>query len=135
MSERDEAIDVRLTKARECLAGAVSEYTARRYNNVANRCYYAAFLAAIAALMRAGIQPQSKDGSWGHEFVQAQFNGTLVRRKLYSSSIGEDLAILIRLRHLADYSLEQTSEIQAARAVRRSRSFLATIGARVGGLR
>ena len=39
-----------LTKAEESLRGAESEYTQGRYNNTANRCYYACFQAAIAAL-------------------------------------------------------------------------------------
>jgi uncharacterized protein (UPF0332 family) len=136
VSERAQAIGIRLAKAEECLAGAASEYAARRYNNVANRCYYAAFQAAIAALTHAGIQPPTKDGSWGHEFVQAQVAGTLVRRrKLYPSDMGKDLAMLIRLRHVADYSLEHISELQGARAVRRSRSLLAIVAARTGGVR
>ncbi len=32
-----------LVKAEESLAGAESEYTSGRYNNCANRCYYACF--------------------------------------------------------------------------------------------
>jgi len=40
-----------LIKAEESLLGAESEFThGRRYNNVANRCYYACFQAAVAAL-------------------------------------------------------------------------------------
>jgi uncharacterized protein (UPF0332 family) len=46
-----------LEKAIESLAGAESEFANRRYNNCANRCYYAMFQAAIAALMAAGIHP------------------------------------------------------------------------------
>ena len=136
MSERDDAIDIRLSKAREALAGAESEYAARRYNNVANRCYYAVFRAAIAALMQGGIRSLSRDGSWGHDFVQAQFNGVLVRRrKVYTAEIAESLRPLQDLRNSADYSGDTTSEIQAARAVRRARTFVATIQDAIGGRR
>jgi len=38
-----------LAKAEESLAGAESEFVNGRYNNCANRCYYASFQAAIAA--------------------------------------------------------------------------------------
>lgn len=39
-----------LEKARESLAGAESEFSNERYNNCANRAYYAVFQAAIVAL-------------------------------------------------------------------------------------
>jgi uncharacterized protein (UPF0332 family) len=48
---------VYLSKANESLAGATSELVNGRYNNTANRAYYAVFQAAIAALMQAGIAP------------------------------------------------------------------------------
>lgn len=47
-----------LEKALESLAGAQSEFANGRFNNVANRCYYAAFQAAIVALQRAGLGPR-----------------------------------------------------------------------------
>lgn len=65
-----------LEKALESLAGAESEFVNGRYNNSANRCYYAAFQAAIAALQRAGVRPSR--GQWGHEFVPSQFEGVLI---------------------------------------------------------
>jgi uncharacterized protein (UPF0332 family) len=37
----DAVIDIYLFKAEESLAGAVSEYASRRYDNCANRAYYA----------------------------------------------------------------------------------------------
>ena len=45
-------------KADESLAGAVSEFANGRYNNCANRCYYSCFLAAVHALVTAGIRPR-----------------------------------------------------------------------------
>lgn len=134
MSERDDAIEIRLSKARECLAGAESEYAARRYHNVANRCYYVAFQAAIGALLHAGIQPLTRDGSWRHEFVQSQFNGVLVgRRKLYASELRTVLTDLIILRDRADYSLSDVTELPAARMLRRTRVVVAPIGMRTRG--
>lgn len=52
-----------LDKAIESLAGAESEYANKRYNNCANRCYYAMFQAAIAALIAAGIRPRASEHS------------------------------------------------------------------------
>ncbi len=65
---------VYLAKARESLAGAESELANGRYNNCANRCYYACFQAAVAALVQHGIRPPGgQRAAWGHAFVQAQF--------------------------------------------------------------
>ena len=44
-----ESVESFLVKAEESLAGAESEYVNGRYNNCANRCYYACFQAAIAS--------------------------------------------------------------------------------------
>jgi hypothetical protein len=61
-----------LEKALESLAGAESEAVNGRYNNSANRSYYACFQAAIAALMQARVRPPG-GGDWGHGYVAAQF--------------------------------------------------------------
>src|SRR5712692_1414030 len=120
-----------LDKAQECLAGAESEYVNNRYNNAANRCYYACFQAAIYALIKAGIQLSSRDGQWGHDFVQAQFNGQLInRRKLYPAELRRTLEQNYRLRQAADYKTERVTEIRAARAVSRAERFLEAV--RVG---
>jgi uncharacterized protein (UPF0332 family) len=110
-----------LDKAQESLAGAQSEFVNGRYNNCANRCYYACFQAAIHALEQAGIQPTSTAG-------QAQFAGQLVnRRKLYPRELHEALVRNYILRQVADYQWDVISETQAGRALRRTREFLATI--------
>jgi uncharacterized protein (UPF0332 family) len=117
-----------LDKAQEGLAGAQSEFVNGRYNNCANRCYYACFQAAIHALEQAGIQPTSTPARWGHDFVQAQFAGQLVnRRKLYPRELHEALVRNYGLRQVADYQRDLLSETQARRALRRTREFLATI--------
>jgi uncharacterized protein (UPF0332 family) len=123
MSERD--IAAYLARAKESLDGAVSEYANGRYNNCANRAYYACFQAAIAALMREGITPPNRDNRWGHEFVQARFVGDLInRRKRYPVALRETLVQGLRLRHTADYTTERVAAIQASRAVNRARTFV-----------
>jgi uncharacterized protein (UPF0332 family) len=119
---------VYLAKAIESLAGAESEFANRRYNNCANRCYYACFQAAIAALIQTGIQPKNPQGQWGHDFVQAQFISQLInRQKRYPSTIREALERTYTLRQIADYRIEQVSEVQADRALRRTRLFVGTV--------
>src|SRR5882724_10006373 len=71
----EQDITIYLAKATESLLTAESEFANGRYNSGANRCYYACFQAAIAALLREGIRPR---GQWSHAFVQAQLVGVLI---------------------------------------------------------
>ena len=72
---------VYLDKAHESVAGAESELVNGRYNNAANRAYYACFQAAIHALSDAAVQPAGATDQWGHDFVQVRFAGDLVNRR------------------------------------------------------
>jgi len=77
-------------KTEESLAGAVSEYANGRYNNCANRCYYACFQIAVYALQDAGIAPTGTRATWGrgHAQLQATFARELInRRKVYPSAL------------------------------------------------
>jgi uncharacterized protein (UPF0332 family) len=115
-------------KAQESLDGAWSEYINGRYNNCANRCYYAVFQAAISALILAGITPRRSPEEWGHDFVQAQFIGQLInRRKLYPASLRGTLEQNYRLRQVADYRRDDVIDIRAARAVSRTETFLEAV--------
>lgn len=122
--------EVFLAKAGESPLGAESEFTNRRYNNVANRTYYACFQAAVYALSRAGIQAR---GEWGHAFVQAEFVGQLInRRKLYSTDLRTTLRDNMMVRQRADYEVQQVNETQALRALRRTRQFVQAIAGQGG---
>jgi uncharacterized protein (UPF0332 family) len=117
-----------LAKAEESLSGAESEFANSRYNNCANRCYYACFQAALAALLAAGMAKGTQETGWGHALVQSQFVGQLInRRKVYPGELRDTLAQNLQLRQKADYKLSVVSEVQAGRALRRSRSFVTAI--------
>ena len=123
-------ITIYLAKANESLQTAESEFANGRYNSCANRCYYACFQAAIAALLREGIRPR---GQWSHEFVQAQLVGVLInQRKRYDRELRRVLSDNQILRDQADYRAELVSATQASRALRRSRLFVAAIRQRGG---
>ncbi len=133
MTDR-QAIGDYLKKAIEGLAGTESELANRRFNNCANRCYYACFQAAIAALLAAGIQARSPGGRWRHEPIQAQFTGQLInRRRRYPSTLRRILGENMVLRQTADYDTDAISEIQAYRALRRSREFVEAVQRESGG--
>jgi uncharacterized protein (UPF0332 family) len=113
-------------KALESLAGAESEFVNERYNNTANRAYYAVFHAAIAALQQAGMRPARNE--WSHEFVPAQFDGMLInRRKRYPAELRGVLSRNAAVRLSADYDEEPVTQTEASRTLRRSRTFVRAI--------
>ncbi len=121
-----ELIVIYLAKAEESLAGAESEFGNRRYNNTANRAYYACFQAAIAAILREGLSARA--GQWGHDYVPAQFNGELIsRRHRYSTDLRGVLERNYILRQSADYDGEHVSQTQADRALGRTRLFVEAV--------
>lgn len=114
--------DLYWRKAIESLAGAESELSDERFNNAVNRAYYAAFQAAISALIRHGIW--RSDGKWPHTFVLSEFVGKLInRRRVYPSRFRDTLAELQRLRHRADYGGSSISRADASLALRRCKEF------------
>ena len=117
-----------LEKANESLAGAASEFSNGRYNNSANRCYYACFQAAIAALMQASIRPSDERTGWGHDFVQAQFVRQFIsQRKVYPAAYRDVLSRAFILRRAADYRADHVPEVQARRNLRRVTEFVEAI--------
>jgi uncharacterized protein (UPF0332 family) len=123
-----EPADLYLIKASASLAGAESEYANGRYDNCANRCYYAVFQAAIAALIAADVTAQRSGRTWDHGFVQAEFIGRLINRhKIYPAILRQTLNRNQELRNRADYTTQPVSEVQASRALQRSRIFVAAI--------
>jgi uncharacterized protein (UPF0332 family) len=123
-----------LEKALESLDGTQSEAVNGRYNNAANRCYYASFQAAICALSRAGLKPRGAE--WSHAYVPATFDGELInRRKLYAPGLRGVLVRNQLLRLKADYRESTVSQTEANRAVRRTRDFVLAVQAKGGGSR
>ena len=112
-------------KARESLAGATSELANSRYDNVANRAYYACYQAAIVALIAAGSPRRRR---WDHDFVQARFAGELIgRRKLFPSNLRPLLTELAAVRVQADYEARPVSRRLAERALRDATRFLQSV--------
>lgn len=117
-----------LTKAIESLQGAESEFANGRYNNCANRCYYACFQAAVHGLEAAGLTSSGTHSTWSHEALQGTFVRELIqRRKRYPSDLRDVLPRVYLLREAADYKRDMVSEVQAARALRRTRTFVQAI--------
>jgi uncharacterized protein (UPF0332 family) len=119
-----------LNKARESLAGAESEFINGRYNNTANRSYYACFQAVVYALSVHGYAARPGRGrdTWSHDALQANFVGELInRRKLYSAELRDVLLRTQTLRNTADYEHHWVTETQAARALEHTRRLISAI--------
>ena len=120
-------VQIYLEKAQESLAGAESERGNHRFNNCANRAYYACFQAAIAMLLDAGV-PQPSSGKWRHEFVKAQFVTRFINRtKRYTGALRDPLERCSSLREAADYQRKRINQTEADHTVRRAANFVQTI--------
>src|SRR5919108_3319467 len=121
----EQDITIYLAKAEESLRTAESEFANSRYNSCANRCYYACFQAAIAALLSEGIRPR---GQWSLAIVQAQLVEVLInQRKRYDPQLRRVLSDNQSLRDQADYRPELVTATQASRALRRTRVFVTAV--------
>jgi len=68
-----------LNKAQENFKAAQISFDNECYNACANRAYFAAFQAAVAALVDKGIKSEKNEHAW----VQSEFNFQLIKRKKF----------------------------------------------------
>ncbi len=114
-----------LAKATENIAVAEWSYENGHYNASANRAYYAAFQAAIAALANAGIIQNSRVS---HSAAQSLFAAELIRRrKLYPSHLKSYLPDLQRVRDDADYKLQSVPKKKASLQFKQAKEFVELI--------
>jgi uncharacterized protein (UPF0332 family) len=119
-----------LRKARESLASAKADARASRYNSAANRAYYAAFQAAVAALIFYRVR--SADTEWQHRFVAEEFSGKLIRRrKEFSASLRSALPQLFELRITADYGWDEVPKRNATHSVSRANEVVAAVSKKI----
>ena len=110
-----------LAKSTESLSGAVREFAAGAYNNAANRCYYAAFQAALSLLLEVRLVGQRDIRKSTHQLVRGKFANEIVkRRKLLPSVDPSDIDELASIRDQADYVPAPVGKQKAARAVKLS---------------
>ncbi len=94
------------------------------YDASVNRAYSASFQAAIAALAHRGIAQTKND----HKWVQANFNGELIkRRKIYPSTLKAYLGDMLTFRNVADYSVNSLSKKIAGEQLAHAEEFVTII--------
>jgi uncharacterized protein (UPF0332 family) len=119
-----------LRKAHESLASAEAELEAGRHNSAANRAYYAAFQAAVAALIYWQVRAPGTE--WQHRFVQAEFAVRLInRRKVFSADLRSSLEHLFKLRIKADYESIDVPAKSSTRAVGRAHAFVSALHGKI----
>jgi len=119
-----------LEKARESLASAAADFAAGRYNSCANRAYYAAFQAAVAALIYTGVRRRGR--RWEHRHVIAEVSGTLVRRRhLLPAAARISLSELLEARRTADYAPTGLSRRASQRGLRQATLFVQAVSSLV----
>ncbi len=113
-----------LTKAKENMNAAELLFDNELYNASANRAYYAAFHAAIAALAAIGVETEAMS----HPAVQSQFNAQLIhRRKMYPNRLKSYLRDLQDERNTADYKQDFVSKKVASRQLKKANEFVETV--------
>ncbi|MCP4110226.1 MAG: HEPN domain-containing protein [Desulfobacteraceae bacterium] len=114
-----------ITKAKQNLKAAELLFENELYDASANRAYYAALHAAVAALANIGIKA---DDRISHETTQANFSGELIRRrKIYPGNLKSYLADLQRIRNDADYKLKFVSKKVALKQVKKAKEFVTKV--------
>jgi|FaiFalFF_MnMetaG_3_1042247.scaffolds.fasta_scaffold08444_4 uncharacterized protein (UPF0332 family) len=120
-------------KAESNLRSARLLLTAGEYAPCIGCAYFAAFHAAITALLK-WTDYRSKE--WRHKTVQAEFARLLIhRRKIFPQRMASILSELMDLRHEADYSPEPISSEKARWAVQTASKFLDAVRDAFGGER
>lgn len=92
-----QAVRYWLAKARECLASAEDEARSGRLSFAVNRCYYAVFYAASAALLARGKRFVKHSG------VRAAVHRDLVKPGLLPEDLGRIYDRLFHDRQQGDY--------------------------------
>ena len=87
----------------------------------ANRAYYAAFQAAVAALASEGVKKDQLD----HKWVQAQFSQKLIKRKkIFPRRFRSYLLESQSVRNTADYEADHVTRNDAKGQIQRAREII-----------
>ncbi len=113
-----------LTKAKRNVQASQLLFDNQMYDESANRAYYAAFQAALAALSTLRIQVEGMS----HEATQSKFNEEFVhRRKIYPNHLKSYLSELLGVRNSADYKAKFTSKKAALLQLKKAKEFVAKV--------
>jgi uncharacterized protein (UPF0332 family) len=120
------------TKAQENIKAAELLFENGLHNASANRAYYAAFHAAIAALADVGITVDVGDRI-SHQTTHSNFSTELIqRRKMYPSHLKSYLIDLQSARNDADYKIIGISKNAASKQLKKAKEFFENVRRVIG---
>ena len=110
-------------RAEENIKAAQLLFDANFFHASANRAYYAAYHAAVAAILAKGLEFNSD-----HKKVQAAFNGEVLRRsKTLTNDLKGYLSTMHTIRAMADYEERGISKQMAKDQLRKAHDFVSRI--------
>jgi len=118
-----------LSKSTQNLQAAERDFRHQSYDPCASRTYFAAFHAALAALL--ALTDFNRQGKGGiHRSVAAEFARRLIhRRKIFPRNMAGVLDDLKVYRHLADYEDRSVPRKRASQSLSDARRFIRQIRA------
>ncbi|MBC8041947.1 MAG: HEPN domain-containing protein [Rhizobacter sp.] len=100
------------------------------FEDAANRAYYSAFHAAIAALAHAGILDAKQRNN--HKWVAVTFVTELIhRRKIYPNHYADYLETLRELREVADYQVIEVGRKRIERQLTKAKEFFQIVQTKI----
>jgi uncharacterized protein (UPF0332 family) len=112
-----------MTKALRALASSKLLFADGDLDGACNRCYYAMFDAAHAALIRSGCHVDGSEIKT-HRGLIAAFGKHLVKPGVATADLGKSLNQVERIRLLADYTGEEVDAEQAKWALGQAETFV-----------
>jgi len=122
-----------LSKAETNLEAAERDFEHSGYDPCVSRAYFAAFHAALAALL-ALTDFQQRGRYWDHSHIASEFVRRLIRRRrVFPAALSNTLDDLISQRHQADYTDSHMSRTRAGQSLGTARGFVGRISATLRG--
>lgn len=113
----------RYQRSQETLAEVPSLKQLGYYNTAINRLYYACYYAAVALLIRHGINPGT------HAGVKQMIGMHFVATGRMSREIGRSFSLLFERRHSSDYDdFAYSTEEEVNELLPKAKAFIETVG-------
>ena len=110
-------------RSQETLAEVPSLKQLGYYNTAVNRLYYACYYAAVALLIRHGINPGT------HAGVKQMIGMHFVATGRMSREIGRSFSLLFERRHSSDYDdFAYSTEEEVNELLPKAKAFIETVG-------
>jgi uncharacterized protein (UPF0332 family) len=123
------SVNLRLEKARECLASAVQNAELEAYATAANRSYYCIFHAIRAVLITVGFSAKKHSGNI------SEFQRLYVKTKIFPDTFSDIISRAFYVRNKSDYDdYYVVAKAEVLQQIANARVFLEAVENYIGGL-